>query len=144
MRFGFALTLFAAMSHLSLPVFGQYAPLMEDNTAMLDVPGRSGVNSTSWTDSYSIGNSCYCQTSFDHNIGDKIVTTPLGQVTVREVCELLGDGPGGSAGRPLYNDIQCGNGPPNDAGDEGDCPGRVEYGKTGCKYIGPKWNFDDF
>ena len=40
-----------------------------------------------------------------------------------------------------YNDIQCGNGPPNDAGDETECPGRIEYGAEGCKYIGPLWDF---
>jgi hypothetical protein len=40
-----------------------------------------------------------------------------------------------------YNDVQCGNGPANDAGDEDTCPGRIEYGAVGCKYIGPKWNF---
>jgi hypothetical protein len=44
----------------------------------------------------------------------------------------------------LYNDIQCGNGPANDAGDEDDCPGRTEHGQEGCKYIGPKWNFAPF
>jgi hypothetical protein len=64
-------------------------------------------------------------------------------MTVREVCELLGPGPG-RADRPVYNDVQCGNGPPNDHGDEVPCPGRVDHGQEGCGYIGPKWNFEPF
>ena len=120
------------------------APLLEDNVAILNVPGLPDVNE-GWTDSYSDGDSCYCATTFDHDIGTIVVDTPLGKKTVREVCELLGDGPtGSSAGRPLYNDIQCGNGPPTNAGDETVCPGRTEYGQEGCKYIGPMWNFNPF
>jgi hypothetical protein len=118
----------------------QYAPLLLDNTAILDVPGRADVNPNGWGDSYSVGNFCYCETNFDHNIDVIVVSTPRGRLTVRQVCALLGPGPG-SAGRPRYNDIQCGNGPPNSAGDEDTCPGRIEYGQKGCKYIGPKWNF---
>jgi hypothetical protein len=129
---------------LSWSASAQYAPLLQDNTAILNVPGRADVDPNGWGDSYSIGDSCYCQTNFDHNIGDVVVRTPLGRRTVRHVCTLLGDGPGGSNGRPRYNDIQCGNGPANDAGDEDACPGRIEYGPNGCKYIGPKWNFDLF
>jgi hypothetical protein len=124
-------------------VFGK-APLLEDNVAILNVAGLPDVNG-GWTDSYSDGDSCYCATTFDHGIGTIVVDTPLGKMTVREVCEMLGEGPTGSRqGRPLYNDIQCGNGPPNNAGDETGCPGRTEYGQEGCKYIGPKWNFDPF
>jgi hypothetical protein len=119
------------------------APLDLDNTAILDVPGRADVNEFSWADSYSVGNSCYCATTFDHDIDVVVVNTRLGKMTVREVCELLGPGPG-SDDRPRYNDIQCGNGPANNAGDEDDCPGRTEHGQEGCKYIGPKWNFSPF
>jgi hypothetical protein len=119
-------------------------PLLEDNTAILNVPGRADVNEFGWADSYSDGDSCYCKSTFDHNIGVVIVDTPLGPMSVKEVCDLLGDGPNGSDNRPIYNDIQCGNGPANEAGDEGTCPGRTEYGQDGCKYIGPKWNFDPY
>ena len=97
--------------------------------------------SPSWADSYSVGDQCYCMTTFDHNIGDILVDGPDGVIDVREACARLGDGPG-SAGRPLYNDIQCGNGPANDAGDEDWCPGRVDQGKIGCAKIGPAWKFD--
>jgi hypothetical protein len=121
-------------------VLAQTAPLLLDNAAILNVPGRADVDPNSWSDSYSVGNSCYCETTYDHNIGVIVVATPLGNLTVKEVCTLLGPGPG-SSGRPIYNDIQCGNGPANDAGDETACPGRVDHGPNGCKYIGPKWNF---
>jgi hypothetical protein len=122
-------------------VVAQTAPLLLDNTAILNVVGRKDVNPNGWADSYSVGNSCYCKTDFDHNIDVIVVSTPLGNMTVKQVCTLLGPGPGWD-GRPRYNDIQCGNGPPNNAGDEDTCPGRVEYGVEGCKYIGPRWNFD--
>ena len=64
----------------------------------------------------------------------------MGRMTVREVCDMLGDGPG-VGNNPVYNDVQCGNGPANNAGDEDDCPGRVDMGRDGCGQIGPKWNF---
>lgn len=121
------------------------APLMQDNKVILNVTGLSSVG-LSWSDSYSVGNSCYCESTFDHGIGDMKVKTPLSKspMTIRQVCDLLGPGPG-STNRPKYNDIQCGNGPPYNstvrASDEIPCPGRVEYGIDGCKYIGPKWNF---
>jgi hypothetical protein len=98
----------------------------------------------SWADSYSVGNRCYCDkvTTYDHNISTFFVKTPLGWKTVKVTCEMLGPGPGKGI-RPIYNDVQCGNGPPNTAGDEHICPGRVDIGPQGCGHIGPKWNFQD-
>lgn len=100
------------------------------------VPGGA-----SWADSYSVDGKCYISSGFDHGAGDIIVPTPIGGQTVRQVAERLGPGPG-RAGNPLYNDVQCGNGPANNAGDEdfGQCPGRVDQGADGCGYIGPKWD----
>lgn len=95
-----------------------------------------------WKDSYSIDGKCYCETSFDHNIADVIVDGPHGPITVREACALAGSGPEGP--RIYYNDVQCGNGPANDAPDETDCPGRVDMGdgnREGCMIKGPKWAF---
>ena len=148
-----AITFLSNAFSLAIPVMflsvgrthGAFAPLMEDNVQILVVPGRSDVSAISWADSYSINGNCYCDgvTSYDHDIGAILVDTPLGVLSVKDVCVLLGKGPG-KEGRPLYNDVQCGNGPPNDAGDEDDCPGRTEHGKEGCKYIGPKWNFAPF
>ena len=115
-------------------------PLWWDRTKIANVTGENGVG-LGWADSYSTPGRCYCASTFDHNIGTIIVNTPFGQKTIKEVCDILGPGPG-KTGRPVYNDIQCGNGPPNDAGDEDQCPGRVDHGKDGCKSIGPKWNFN--
>jgi hypothetical protein len=111
-----------------------------DNTQIVNVTGEDGVD-TWWTDSYSVGDACYCSSKFDSNIGSVLVTTPYGTKTVKEACDIIGPGPG-IDGRPVYNDIQCGNGPPNNRGDEVTCPGRTDYGKDGCKYIGPKWKFN--
>eukprot|EP00752_Nemacystus_decipiens_P004288 g3917.t1 len=55
-------------------------------------------------------------------------------MTIRTLFGLMGPGPG-AEGRPLYNDIQCGNGPVNNARDEPRCPGLVEYGRAGCGQI---------
>ena len=48
----------------------------------------------SWADSYSVGNRCYCDgmTTYDHEIKDYYVNTPLGWKTVEQVCKLLGPG----------------------------------------------------
>ena len=91
-----------------------------------------------WKDSYSVGDKCYCATTFDHDIGPVTVDTNAGVMTVREACERIGAGPG-EAGRPTYNDVQCGNGPRNGQDDEDFCPGRVDIGKEGCGHIGPVW-----
>jgi hypothetical protein len=96
-----------------------------DIVAVIDVVGGVTPNGRSWADSYSFGNKCYCATTFDHDIADVLVETPQGWMTIRQACELLGPGPG-IEGRPVYNDIQCGNGPPNNAGDEHVCPGRTD------------------
>ncbi|EEC46042.1 predicted protein [Phaeodactylum tricornutum CCAP 1055/1] len=74
---------------------------------------------------YSFGDKCYCATTFDHDIADVLVETPQGWMTIRQACEVLGPGPG-IEGRLVYNDIQCGNGPPNNAGDEHVYPGRTD------------------
>ncbi|MEM6532487.1 MAG: hypothetical protein AAF654_07675 [Myxococcota bacterium] len=95
----------------------------------------------SWADSYSVDGRCYCATTFDHNIGPVMVDTPEGARTVMEVCNDLGPGPG-VGDNPIYNDVQCGNGPANDAGDEDWCPGRVDEGEAGCCIVGPRWQFD--
>lgn len=100
-----------------------------------------------WADSYSIGGNCYCQSTYDHGIGDIAVPGPDGkEITVLEACALVGTGPEtiGTEKRIYYNTVQCGHGPMNNNGDEQACPGRVDLGKgnpSGCSTIGPKWNF---
>ena len=97
-----------------------------------------------FADSYSQGGNCYINSTFDHGAGDIRVDTPFGRITVREVANIIGPGPG-QGNNPIYNDVQCGNGPPNNAGDEDPdvCPGRVDQGAAGCFVIGPRWNFDE-
>ncbi len=118
--------------------------LHPDITRVADIPPEDILREPrgeAWKDSYSVGDRCYCDTTFDHNIGSIRVDTAIGNISVTEACEAIGPGPG-SNGRPIYNDVQCGNGPANDAGDEDYCPGRVDIGKEGCPQIGPRWNFN--
>jgi F5/8 type C domain len=98
-----------------------------------------------WKDSYAVGGKCYCDSNgYDHNLDTKTVQTPQGRKNVVEVCEAITRvlGTGSSSGRIPYNDIQCGNGPANDAPDEAGCPGRVDIGPSGCNQIGPKWDLE--
>lgn len=101
-----------------------------------DVQNAPGNN---WSDSYSVDGNCYCASTFDHDIGEIEVETPVGTRTVLEICDAIGPGPG-IEGNPVYNDIQCGNGPANNAGDEDWCPGRVDQGEAGCCTVGPTWD----
>jgi hypothetical protein len=118
-------------------------PIHDDILVVLNVTGGVIPGGASWADSYSVGDQCYCRTTFDHNIGNFFVETPsLGWLTTRQICTMLGEGPSVNDNtRPVYNDLQCGNGPPNDAGDEHVCPGRTDIGPEGCGHIGPRWNF---
>jgi hypothetical protein len=96
-----------------------------------------------WKDSYAVGGKCYCDSNgFDHGLDTKTVITPLGRKNVVQVCGDIARvlGQGSTVGRVPYNDIQCGNGPANDASDEAGCPGRVDIGPAGCNQKGPKWD----
>ena len=98
-----------------------------------------------WKDSYAVGGKCYCDSNgYDHGLDTKSADTPIGVQNVVAICEqierVLGEGP--VNGRIPYNDIQCGNGPANDAADEAGCPGRVDIGPDGCNQIGPKWDLE--
>ncbi len=115
------------------------------NIRLGDIP--YGPDAQWWGDSYSVGDQCFCDTTFDHDLDLIDVDTPLGTMNVREACALIGDGPG-SDGRPRYNDVQCGNGPVNGQPDEDFCPGQInapgttEQQRLACNNVGPKWNFD--
>lgn len=98
-----------------------------------------------WEDSYAVDGVCYCNSSnYDHNLDEKSADTPIGELNVVRICEDIQStlGTGRSSGRIPYNDIQCGNGPANDAADEEGCPGRVDIGSAGCDDIGPKWDLE--
>ncbi|GAA4276115.1 Ig-like domain-containing protein [Aquimarina mytili] len=99
-----------------------------------------------WTDSFAARGFCWCNSSnFDHGIGTKTVAINGTPYKIVDICDELkkhplyrvfqnGDAP--------YNDIQCGNGPANDAPDETGCPGRTDLGPSGCNQIGPKWDMN--
>ena len=98
-----------------------------------------------WKDSYAVDGVCYCDSNgYDHNLDSKSADTPIGIQNVVDICETIERvmGQGSTDGRIPYNDIQCGNGPPNDAADELGCPGRVDIGPQGCDQIGPKWDLE--
>jgi hypothetical protein len=101
------LRLLSILLALLLPLASANVPVHEDIRVVLDIEGM--VPGPTWLDSYSVGDECYCdlslETTFDHGIGVFYVETPLGWMTIREVCELLGPGPG-FEGRPIYNDVQ--------------------------------------
>ncbi|CAB1117835.1 unnamed protein product [Ectocarpus sp. CCAP 1310/34] len=113
----------------------------DDIVKIIDVPGDN-PGGAGWADSYSVGSKCYMSTTFDHGIGEELVDTPIGEMKIRDLYDMLDKGPG-SAGHPLYNDIQCGNGPANDAADETNCPGLVMEGPEGCGQIGPMWDLSE-
>jgi len=63
--------------------------------------------------------------------------------SIVDICDELRNHPNFRTernGDPIYNDIQCGNGPANDAADEAGCPGRVDLGSGGCDEIGPRFD----
>ncbi len=99
-----------------------------------------------WTDSFQANGFCWCNSSnFDHGIGDKTVTINGTAYKIIDICDELKKHPLYRAyqnGDAPYNDIQCGNGPANDAPDETGCPGRTDLGPSGCNQIGPKWDME--
>ena len=87
----------------------------------------------SWADSYSYQNRCYISSSFDHGAG----SLSIGGVNARTIAANQNAPVGINQADAIYNDINCGNGPPNTAGDEHICPGRVDQGREGCVIAGP-------
>ena len=77
---------------------------------------------------------CWIRSTFDHGAGDLRVRVASGRtITVRQARNELGAGPG-QHGDLAFNDVQCGHGPANSAGDEdvNKCPGLVTRGRGGC------------
>jgi hypothetical protein len=113
-----------------------YGAVCDPSTA--PTPGGTG-----WMDSYAIDGRCWCDTTFDHDLGGIIVNTPVGPRTVFDICtQLDAFAPLRQSGDPIFNDAQCGNGPANTSWDEdpSQCPGRVDQGSGGCCTIGPTWD----
>ncbi len=111
-------------------------------------------NANSWKDSYQANGYCFCNSTFDHGIGNFKITINGQGRSVRAVCDELQKHPGFRAmrnGDPRYNDIQCGNGPGHEDAitiqgkrikDEIVCPGRVDQGSKGCQCKGPKFDMN--
>ncbi len=111
-------------------------------------------NANSWKDSYQANGYCFCNSTFDHGIGNFKITINGQGRTVRDVCDELKKHPsfrGMRNGDPRYNDIQCGNGPQHQDAitiqgkrikDEVVCPGRVDQGSKGCQCKGPKFDMN--
>lgn len=106
-----------------------------------------------WMDSYSIvadngKEYCFIDSTLDHNIGESSFDLPEGgtikvadardRQTTHPFYRERTDGID-----PIYNDIQCGNGPANNFGDEDvdQCPGRIDMGRGGCGIQGPRFTF---
>lgn len=102
--------------------------------------------SAGWRDSYQANGLCWCDSSnFDHGLDSKTVTINGTAYSVEDICDELQNHPlfrARQTGDPVYNDIQCGNGPFNDAPDEPGCPGRVDLGSGGCSELGAAWDMD--
>lgn len=103
---------------------GLYHP---DIQAVVPVVGAN-PGGVSWANSYSVGNKCYCipNKNFGPGVEDYPVETPRGWMTVKEICQMIGTDTRGASGRPIYNDVQCGNGPPSadKMANEHHCPGK--------------------
>jgi len=101
---------------------------------------------TPWSDSYSVGGQCYCDTNFDHGLNTMSVNTPAGRRTIRQVCAAITSqfGAGSFQNRVYYNTVQCGHGPANNAPDEATCPGiprgNNDYTGSRCQQTGSTWN----
>lgn len=98
-----------------------------------------------WKDSYQANGYCWCESTFDHDLDDKKVLINGVPYSVVDICDELENHPDYRTfdnDDPAFNDIQCGNGPFNNAADEPGCPGRVDLGSSGCDQIGVTWDMD--
>ncbi len=102
---------------------------------------------TVWQGSYSVDDQCFCSGDVSQTLASRIVPTPIGGQTVKQVCSQVGKGPGlhntgGLFNHTVFKDPQCGNGPfvnlsgPRDA----ECVGSVDGTYAGCESAGPRWN----
>jgi hypothetical protein len=97
----------------------------------------------SWKDSYSVNGVCYLDGGTDHNALSMLWTIDGVTRTVGAWIPFIKTGPG-RGNNHIYNDVQCGHGPANDAGDEDaypvGCPGLIIVGsREGCNVKGPTW-----
>lgn len=112
------------------------------------LPDGQNPGGKSWADSFQANGLCWCDSTFDHDLNDiNQVSFTINGVkrNIEDICDELKNHPlvrDYQSGDPIYNDIQCGNGPANTAIDETQCPGRVDLGRDGCSEIGPRWDIE--
>ena len=94
----FGVTILCAM--LKIGIGSSLVPLRVDRTEKRSNVTGSGNVTILWVDSYSVGANCYCASTLEHGFGEVMVVTPMGSLTIKQVCQLLGPGPGKS-GRPV-------------------------------------------
>ena len=101
-----------------------------------------------WKDSYQANGLCWCDTTFDHDLGNvkKVWYTLNGKRhSIKKICNELKKHPKYRKfknGDPVFNDVQCGRGPANTTLDEKCCPGRTDMGSKGCKKKGKRWDIN--
>ena len=101
-----------------------------------------------WSDSYSVGGQCYCDTNFDHGLSSIQVATAHGNKSIPQICADIKArfGSGAGNGRIYYNTVQCGHSPRNNAADEVVCPGIPrafgDYSGARCQETGATWNLE--
>jgi len=128
----------AGPGNVAAPDGGADARLVSTGVTPMRTPGGLG-----WADSYiGTDGQCWPASTWDHGIGAVRVDTSAGRMTIREAADRLGDAPE-RRDDLAFNDINCGNGPANDAGDEAidQCPGLVTRGRAGCGLVAtaPAW-----
>ncbi|MFK7860629.1 MAG: cell envelope integrity protein TolA [Granulosicoccus sp.] len=106
----------------------------------------NALASTDWQGSYSANGQCFCSGDVPSSISSRIVPTPIGGQTVKQVCASIGKGPGlvredGLFNYPVYKDAQCGNGPFASASGPRDinCVGSMDGTYGSCQPAGPTW-----
>jgi len=128
----------AGPGNVAAPGSGADARLVSTGVTPMRTPAGLG-----WADSYiGTDGQCWPASTWDHGIGEVRVDTSAGPMTIREAADRLGGAPE-RRGDLAFNDINCGNGPANDAGDEAidQCPGLVTRGRAGCELVAatPAW-----
>ena len=100
-----------------------------------------------WQGSYSANGQCFCSGEVPATLASKIVPTPIGGQTIKQVCAKVGEGPelqkqAGLFNHPVYEDLQCGNGPHAASSQKRDaaCIGSLDGGFDSCVPIGPEWD----
>ena len=107
----------------------------------------NAIADSAWQGSYSANGQCFCSGKVSLTIANRIVATPIGGQTVKQVCAAIGPGPeliksGGLFNYPVFEDAQCGNGPFTSQNGPTDvkCVGSRDGVEASCQPAGPDWD----